>query len=473
MKKFIYILLLLISATSLFSQAITWQRTYWSPHGPDTDVLRSIVCLSGGDYIAVGTTRTGIDAFIYAMRINAYGDTIWTKLLPGGDTYSMEKTNDNNFIIAGYYSKLLKINENGDVIWVKGPYNNSAYITSVKQTKTNGYIMCGRLNNGINSYPYVLLTDSLGNLLWQKSFTLGISSGNFKDLIIRENGNIILTGNYNKPDSLEEDLLVVKVDIEGNIISFTGFDSLSAYYVETIENTNDNGFLIGGVSARNGYNSFLIKLDSLATIKWLKFFDVPQPYHFMDIRDIIITYNNFYILIGWSDTIPGGDTYSRIIKVDSLGNEHWRRLYGFLNDNSIAFCGRETNDSGFIIVGTLTENRNNLYIVKTDSNGFANPPNGIKQISNNIPKDISLFQNYPNPFNNKTKIKFQIQQKGFAKLQLFDVLGREISLLLNKYLSVGEYQLDFNASNLSSGTYFLNLFLNNNFINSIKIIITK
>ncbi|HMT10285.1 MAG TPA: T9SS type A sorting domain-containing protein [Ignavibacteria bacterium] len=81
----------------------------------------------------------------------------------------------------------------------------------------------------------------------------------------------------------------------------------------------------------------------------------------------------------------------------------------------------------------------------------------IEQISSEIPKDFKLYQNYPNPFNPDTKIKFQLLKHGNAEITIYDITGRRIQKLLNEELNAGEYEIDFNASGLSSGTYFYKL----------------
>jgi hypothetical protein len=71
--------------------------------------------------------------------------------------------------------------------------------------------------------------------------------------------------------------------------------------------------------------------------------------------------------------------------------------------------------------------------------------------------DFILSQNYPNPFNPITKIRFQISDFGFVTLKVYDVLGNETATLINEEKSVGAYEVEFNASGLSSGIYFYQL----------------
>ena len=74
-----------------------------------------------------------------------------------------------------------------------------------------------------------------------------------------------------------------------------------------------------------------------------------------------------------------------------------------------------------------------------------------------LPTHFSLGQNYPNPFNPTTTIQFTIPVKSFVSLEVFDILGRQVSVLLSKQLSSGRYSLQWNASGLPSGMYFYRL----------------
>jgi len=71
-----------------------------------------------------------------------------------------------------------------------------------------------------------------------------------------------------------------------------------------------------------------------------------------------------------------------------------------------------------------------------------------------IPLEFALLQNYPNPFNPVTNIRLRIAKFGFVSLKVFDITGKQIAVLVNEELSPGVYNLDFDASHLSSGTYF-------------------
>jgi len=83
-----------------------------------------------------------------------------------------------------------------------------------------------------------------------------------------------------------------------------------------------------------------------------------------------------------------------------------------------------------------------------------------------------LEQNYPNPFNPGTNIRFQIADRGFVTLKVFDVLGSEITTLINKELPAGEYEFDFDGKELSTGIYYYQLSVGN-FRESKKMVLIK
>lgn len=99
-------------------------------------------------------------------------------------------------------------------------------------------------------------------------------------------------------------------------------------------------------------------------------------------------------------------------------------------------------------------------------------PIGIEPVSGEIPVIYNLQQNYPNPFNPVTKIRFSIPKQSFTKVIIYDITGKEISNLLESYLSAGTYEMDFNASDLSSGIYFYKL-ITEDFTETKKMVLIK
>jgi len=95
---------------------------------------------------------------------------------------------------------------------------------------------------------------------------------------------------------------------------------------------------------------------------------------------------------------------------------------------------------------------------------------------NYIPEDFVLYQNYPNPFNPSTNIRFSISDFGFVSLKVYDILGNEIVVLVNEYLSAGEFEVKFfpesSIHQPASGIYLYKLEAGN-FVETKKMLLLK
>ena len=112
-------------------------------------------------------------------------------------------------------------------------------------------------------------------------------------------------------------------------------------------------------------------------------------------------------------------------------------------------------DSG-LTVGRIYEWRVYAYNAGGNS-GYSNIVSSlITGIVGNssIPDKYAIYQNYPNPFNPSTKIKFDIPKSGIVKLTIYDILGRQVSTLINNELTAGRYEMEWSAGSYSSGIYF-------------------
>jgi subtilisin-like proprotein convertase family protein len=107
-----------------------------------------------------------------------------------------------------------------------------------------------------------------------------------------------------------------------------------------------------------------------------------------------------------------------------------------------------------------------LVFNKGEITGVGNPSTKL------FPENYYLFQNYPNPFNPSTVISWQSLLSSWQTLKVFDVLGNEIATLVDEYKPAGSYEVDFNASILSSGVYFYQL-KSGDFVQTRKMILLK
>jgi hypothetical protein len=139
------------------------------------------------------------------------------------------------------------------------------------------------------------------------------------------------------------------------------------------------------------------------------------------------------------------------------------------------------SDSSYYWTGSATDNNSSLVTTKFNSLMFAlgggntttalkltnvnvdlKKPLGAKvtdvnSIENGVPVAYALSQNYPNPFNPSTMINFALPKSGNVSLKVYDILGREVSTLVDGNMNAGYHQVNFNASKLASGVYFYRL----------------
>jgi hypothetical protein len=152
-------------------------------------------------------------------------------------------------------------------------------------------------------------------------------------------------------------------------------------------------------------------------------------------------------------------TNAPIFGTNTVGSFFW---CGVSNDGSTVFA------SGKRVHARQFGNGGLAYNIFIDTN---DTPVGI--IGNNSsPNEYRLHQNYPNPFNPSTQIKYDIASDGNVKLTVFDMLGREVAVPVDKFQKSGKYSAVFNGENLTSGVYFYKL-ITNEFTETKKMILLK
>ncbi len=148
--------------------------------------------------------------------------------------------------------------------------------------------------------------------------------------------------------------------------------------------------------------------------------------------------------------------------------------YGFEVERS--FDGSSFFTVGFVRGnGTTTEPRAYSFMDELAVNGTETIYYRLKQVDYNgafqysdivsvvfdLPTDYALGQNYPNPFNPSTKIKYSVPQSGLVSIVVYDLTGQEVISLINEVKEPGNYEINFNATGLSSGVYFYKMTANN------------
>ena len=171
----------------------------------------------------------------------------------------------------------------------------------------------------------------------------------------------------------------------------------------------------------------------------------------------------------WTPAGFTGQLVDRIIESDSV-------LFALQNGRVFAsrtdtllwkdVSGELTTDSIVVISASpeylvaLTEASDRIWYrpmaeIKEELNTIG--PTAIDRTEDEVPTRVALFQNYPNPFNPMTTIEYQLPVSGIVKLAVFDLLGRQVAVLVNERTDAGKHQVAFDATGLSSGLYFYRL----------------
>ena len=158
-----------------------------------------------------------------------------------------------------------------------------------------------------------------------------------------------------------------------------------------------------------------------------------------------------------------------ILNFDTVNDStKWHSLKEFFDSSNIVEIPPKDSlpmRMSFAIILTKTTNSNNTQV--DTLNIYNNSTNmSIQQIMVNrtdvvgaveketLSKYINITQNYPNPFNPNTKIRFSINTSGNVVISIYDNLGKEITTLINQYMSLGEYEVYFDGHEFPSGVYY-------------------
>ncbi len=148
----------------------------------------------------------------------------------------------------------------------------------------------------------------------------------------------------------------------------------------------------------------------------------------------------------FTDVYTGWFLSNNVIgKTTNTGGEWELTTSGIPGSNASIFF--INNNTGWV-VGSYGN------ILKTTTGGSVI---GLNQYIHNIPLDFSLYQNYPNPFNPVTKIMFDLPKQTRARIIIYDLLGREVTTLVNEHLKPGSYEVDWDGTKFASGVYFYSL----------------
>ena len=373
-----------VSNLSHSSVTINWSEAT----DPEGEVIAYTIYLDG-ELVA-----ENISGFEYQLmdltELTNYSGKIVAK-----DSNNNETAKPFSFITEKYYLKFVKAFNFGSADYAVG-YYNSGYPYSMIKTSDNNYIIAGKSSrpSGNGFQFFIIKNDYEGNIIWEKFYDYQLGdAGNFK--ITESSTGLILVGNHN----------VLNLDQDGNLIWHKKIDSfeITDGYAEiksARQNSKGNIFVVGDRDSSDSITDkegVVVKLDKLGNVLWEKAY---HPSVLNSLNDLFINSSDELIIIGSSET--SGVTYEEyiqglvlevqidfsILKLNSEGQIIWQNSFGDLkneipnqiistNDNNFVVSGREgsifkINDSGNIIWGntSLPPINYRFSVAETIDNGF-------------------------------------------------------------------------------------------------------
>jgi hypothetical protein len=179
------------------------------------------------------------------------------------------------------------------------------------------------------------------------------------------------------------------------------------------------------------------------------------------------SFGNF-IVLNWT---TASELNNRGFYVERKNNES----SGWESISFVEGKGTTTGINKYSFTDYITGYNSFVYRLKqVDFDGSVNYSSEVFVNGGIKPDKFELSQNYPNPFNPATRISYSIPEKSFVTLKIYDILGKEVSTIINRELESGVYEIEFNTNqySLTSGIYFYSLKAGN-FTSTKKMILTK
>jgi hypothetical protein len=277
--KCIGLMFIVMLVTLGYTQApdTLWTRTYG---GLYPDEGWSVQQTADGGYIIAGETESfgAGDYDIYLIKTDSLGDTLWTKTYGGMDndrSWSVQQTSDSGYIVVGMtasfgtdfeYVYVIKTNSLGDTVWTKtygGGFFDFGY--SVEQTNDDGYIIGGSTSSfGAGWYDvYLIKTDALGDTNWTNTY--GGADGDIGlQLATTTDGGYIITGYTLSFGAGNGDVYLIKTDSIGDTMWTTTYGGTDDDYGYSVWQTSDSGYIIAGMTrsfGAGGSDIYLIKTE--------------------------------------------------------------------------------------------------------------------------------------------------------------------------------------------------------------------
>ncbi len=483
---------------------LLWQKTYDSGTGMD-DVANTVVLDDRGNvYVAgFGDGVNELDQYVI-IKYSPNGEELWRTFFngpeSGGIKWHDHATNicldeEGNVYVTGTSQELdgntfyvhtniatLKLNSSGVIQWshiYNTPENGDEWAAGIEVNRSGQVYVAGTTSNqNENTVADMLLImyDKDGNLKWLKRYDGPASAADGVLTMTSDRfGNAYICGYQNdEANTGTADFYIAKYDTAGAFIWSDVINeddpgvSANWHFTYAIAIDSEDNLYVHAYNT--GFENFVAKYDLDGNRKWISFWDGLTRNPITNIA--FDNDNNIYVT---GDASNGGSDGSTLAaaKFDPSGNKIWVVSYedGIVNDNGVwgndSYGVGVDNDGNVYIAGNAGARPDYIFeVVK-----YSQTATGVND-DNPTAEKFNLNQNYPNPFNPSTTISFSIPETDFVTLIVYNSIGQEVVKLIDSELSAGTRQVQFNAANIPSGTYFYRLRAGN-FVQTKKCLLIK
>ena len=330
-----------------------------------------------------------------------------------------------------------------------------------------------------NLQVQVTLTGNSGNVAGELVNSSGTvvavinsTSNNPFVLTAPSEGTYLINAGYKNPsrrwDSTHVTLqLSLPPDPPSNLVAQFIPSPLSVELVWTDNSNNENGFIIeretqtpdayiviDTVSANNtlyidntvAYATYNYRITAFNSFGQSTYSNIAQVVVPVELTSFIATIKDAGVLLEWTTAT---EINNMGFEIQRNSSATWETI-GFIEGKGTT--SEITNYQFFNDLSELNNSINLKYRLKQiDFNGVFSYSDIVEVEF--VPENYSLSQNYPNPFNPSTSISFTITKSTFVTLKIFNILGSEITTLVNQVTPSGKYEIKFDAKNLPSGIY--------------------